>query len=363
MAQDIEEVLARAGLQRSMLAEPGCHRSSADPIEQSESRWRYFGTDGVELSSAAEIERMDRLVIPPAWNEVWISPDSRGHIQATGTDAKGRRQYRYHPNWTRTRAEQKFAGLTEFGAFLPRIRKQMKSDLSLDGMPKQKVVALVVTLIDRYHIRVGNDEYARNNGSYGLTTLTEGLVNIDRSDSAEGKLDAVFKFAGKSGKIWCLRIWEDDLAQMIEDSGKVGGLHEEQDLFRYEVGDDDFDIKSQHINEYLDALTPKGKHVTAKDFRTWAATRKAASRLAGQLEAGAVEGRRNTASAVVRTVANDLGNTPAVARRSYIHPGVLSDWNDGVFRRRWNLASQNRKMHHLSAEETTTLHYLRNRGN
>jgi DNA topoisomerase-1 len=228
-------------------------------------------------------------------------------------------------------------------------------------MPKSKAVALVIKLIDLYHFRIGNDEYARKNKSYGLTTLTEGHVTIDRSARAEGRLDAVFEFAGKSGKLWSKRIWEDEIAQLIVASGRVGGRHAAQDLFRYE--DElrvDHDIKSNHINEYLDGTTGD-RRVTAKEFRTWAATWKAASRLSEQIDPDTVTARKKVEDQVVKSVASDLGNTPAVCRSSYIHPSILSDWRGGHFRRKWSHAEGNRKLRGLSREETVVLHYLKKR--
>lgn len=300
------------------------------------------------------------MVLPPAWKEVWISLDAEAHLQATGVDAKGRLQYRYHEEWTRARAAEKFDGMTRFAKTLPKIRKRVESDLRREGMPKEKVVALIIKLIDRYHFRVGNDEYAKNNKSYGLTTLKEGHVIIDRSREAEGELDAVFEFVGKSGKLWKRRIWEDDLAELIQASGEVGGKKKTQDLFRYlDKNGNDFDIKSNHINEYLDAITADHEKVTAKDFRTWAATWKTAFRLSEQLDPDTLTGRKRVSNEVVKTVASDLGNTPTVCRSSYIHPAILSDWTEGKFRSKWNKARRGRKLLGLSKEESTTLFYLK----
>lgn len=300
------------------------------------------------------------MVLPPAWKEVWISLDAEAHLQATGVDAKGRLQYRYHEEWTRARAAEKFDGMTRFAKTLPKIRKRVESDLRREGMPKEKVVALIIKLIDRYHFRVGNDEYAKNNKSYGLTTLKEGHVIIDRSREAEGELDAVFEFVGKSGKLWKRRIWEDDLAELIQASGEVGGKKKTQDLFRYlDKNGNDFDIKSNHINEYLDAITADHEKVTAKDFRTWAATWKTAFRLSEQLDPDTLTGRKRVTNEVIKTVASDLGNTPTVCRSSYIHPAILSDWTEGKFRSKWNKARRGRKLLGLSKEESTTLFYLK----
>lgn len=321
--------------------------------------WDYYDQRGKLISNKKIIERCNKLVLPPAWKDVWISTDAKANLQATGKDAKGRLQYRYHEDWTKARAAEKFDGMTRFARTLPSIRKKVAHDLKLEHMPKEKVVALIVKLIDLYHFRVGNDEYAKQNKSYGLTTLKEGHLKLDQSRSAEGEIDAVFEFVGKSGKLWKRRIWEDDLAILISKSGAVGGRKKSQDLFRYEDKfGNDFDIKANHINEYLDAITADHEKVTAKDFRTWAATWKAASRLSKQLDPDTVTARKRVSNEVIKTVAFDLGNTPTVCRSSYIHPTILSDWADGNFRSKWNKASRGRKLSGLSKEETTTLMYL-----
>lgn len=300
--------------------------------------WDYYDHKGNRISNQKTIERCNKLVLPPAWVDVWISSDATAHLQATGKDAKGRLQYRYHETWTTTRAAEKFDGMTGFAKILPSIRKKVDLDL---------------------HFRVGNDEYAKKNKSYGLTTLTRGHMIIDRSKKAEGKLDAIFEFIGKSGKLWKRRIWEDDLAHLISESGKVGNNRKNQDLFRYvDKNGNDFDIKSNHINEYLDNITSTHGKVTAKDFRTWAATWKTAFRLSEQLDPDTQHARKRVSNEVIKTVASDLGNTPTVCRSSYIHPNILSDWTEGSFRSKWNKASSGRKVKGLSQEETTTLQYL-----
>jgi len=322
--------------------------------------WDYFDARGKLITNLKIKERCNKLVLPPAWKEVWISIDADAHLQATGKDVKGRLQYRYHETWTSARAEEKFDGMAAFAKTLPSIRKKVEADLKLGGMPKDKVAALIVKLIDRYHFRVGNDEYAKENKSYGLTTLTKGHMTIDRSKEAEGELDAVFEFVGKSGKLWKRRIWEDDLALLIKESGEVGSQKKSHDLFRYiDENGNDFDIKSNHINEYLDAITPTTTKVTAKDFRTWAATWKTAYRLSKQLDPDSATARKRVSNEVIKTVASDLGNTPTVCRSSYIHPILLSDWTKGSFRSKWNKASRSQKMKGLSKEETVTLHYIK----
>jgi len=319
--------------------------------------WDYYDHHGKRILDQKTIDRCNKLVLPPAWQDVWISPVAKADLQATGKDAKERLQYRYHENWTEARAAEKFDSMTAFAEVLPSIRKKVDQDLKLEGMPKDKVAALIVKLIDLYHFRVGNDEYAKQNNSYGLTTLKEGHIIIDRSKTAEGEFDAVFEFIGKSGKLWKRRIWEDELVELITASGAVGGR---DDLFRYEDKNGiDHDIKSNHINEYLDEITAKYGKVTAKDFRTWAATCKTAQRLSKQLDPDTATGRKKILNDVIKTVSSDLGNTPTVCRSSYIHPIILSDWTAGGFRRKWNKASNGKRLNRLTKEETVTLHYLK----
>ena len=321
--------------------------------------WDFFMPNGKLISNKKIINRCNKLVLPPAWRDVWIALDAKAKLQATGWDAKGRLQYRYHETWTTGRAAEKFDGMTVFAGILPSIRRKVGLDLKRTGMPREKVVALIIKLIDLYHFRVGNDEYAKANKSYGLTTLKEGHVTFDRSKTAEGKLDAVFEFVGKSGKLWKRRIWEDDLAIMIDQSGAVGGRHKNQDLFRYlDKNGNDFDIKSNHINEYLDDITSQQDKVTAKDFRTWAATWKTADRLSQQLDPNTEAARKKVLNEVIKTVASDLGNTPTVCRSSYIHPNIMTDWIAGGFRSKWNKARRTRQVNGLSKEETSTLAYL-----
>jgi DNA topoisomerase I len=325
--------------------------------------WEYYDHRGKRILNTKTIERCNKLVLPPAWADVWISIDASANLQATGKDVKGRLQYRYHVKWTQARAAEKFDSMIGFAQMLPTIRKEVDRDLKRHGMPKEKVVALIIKLIDLYHFRVGNDEYAKQNNSYGLTTLKEGHMIIDRSKEAEGKSDAIFEFVGKSGKLWKRRIWEDDLVKIIQASGEIGGKKKNQDLFRYhDKNGNDYDVKANHINEYLDSITPDHASVTAKDFRTWAATWKTAFRLSRQLDPDSERARKRVANEVIKTVASDLGNTPTVCRSSYIHPTILSDWASGQFRSKWDKASKGNKHRGLTREETVTFNYLKGKG-
>jgi DNA topoisomerase I len=321
--------------------------------------WNYYDESRHLIRDKKIIERCNKLVLPPAWEDVWISSSPRAHLQATGKDIKGRLQYKYHASWTRVRTDQKFNGIIAFAQALPAVRKKIKADLRLAGLPKCKVVALIITLIDRYHFRVGNDEYAKKNKSYGLTTLRKGHVRIDRSAEADGKLDAIFEFKGKSGKRWKKRIVEDDLALLVQASGQLKRANKSTDLFCYEdESGSGCDVKANHINEYLDGITSKYGKITSKGFRTWAATWKTAFRLSKQQKADTKYGKKRVANEVVKTVAEDLGNTAAVCRSSYIHPIILKDWMDGCFHETWSLACAEKRINGLSKEESATLHYL-----
>jgi DNA topoisomerase-1 len=345
--------MKKKGLSRKKIGNESPEKGSHD--------WIYFDESGKEVLDQKIIERCNKLTLPPAWIDVWISLDPDCKLQATGIDSKGRTQYRYHDNWTKVRSSEKFQGMIAFAHALPTIRKKINLDMNLSGMPKNKVIASVIQLMDKYHIRVGNDVYAKNNKSYGLTTLKEGHITIDRSNTAEGKLDAVFEFTGKSGKAWHRRIVEDDLALLIEASGKVGGKSHAQDLFRFEdQKGQNFDIKSAYVNEYLDTISSTQKKITAKDFRTWAATWKTAFHLSQNFDEDHTKAKRKKIlSEVLKTVSADLGNTPTVCKNSYVHPIIISDWESGEFREKWNNACLSRKKYGLSREETITLRYIK----
>ena len=295
MKTDSATAAKLAGLEISDREQAGISRTKVEiPAKDDEEgatfRWDYNHPDGSNLQDEARIEALNALAVPPAWTDVWFCPDENGHIQATGKDDKGRLQYRYHPKWNEIKADLKYANVDEFAMALPDLRDRVKADLDMVGMPMEKAVAIVITLMDEFHIRVGSDQYAQENDSYGLTTLQEGHVKFLKGEDAEGDIDAVFDFIGKSGKRWRLVIEDDLLANMIEESGKVGGKKKTQDLFRY-IDDNgkDFDIKADHINKYI-ATVFEGLGFTAKDFRTWAASWKTPHRaVSGEDGCAAVE--------------------------------------------------------------------------
>jgi len=287
-----------AGLELSDREKPGITRKKVEiPAEEEGGKatfsWDYFQSNGKKLVDKDRIEFLNSLAVPPAWTEVWFCSNEKGHIQATGKDANGRLQYRYHPKWIEYKSILKYQNIDEFATELNSLRLEIEADLDTKGMNKDKVVALVIWLIDRYHIRVGSDQYAQENESYGLTTLKESHIAYRRGEKAivEGlrvlkqnkdplpKINAMMKFTGKSGKDWKLYIRHPEIAKLIEDSAKVGGKDKDQDIFRYvDENGNDYDIKAEHINDYLN--DKMDNRYTAKDFRTWAASWKTAARLA-----------------------------------------------------------------------------------
>jgi DNA topoisomerase-1 len=279
----------------------------------------YYDPEGNRITDPDELERIRALAIPPAWTDVWICPFPNGHIQATGRDAKGRKQYRYHERWGTRRNRAKFDRMLAFGAALPHLRARLERDLALPGLPREKVLATIVKLMDTTFIRVGNVEYARANQSYGLTTLRDKHVAVSGS-----KIH--FKFRGKSGKEHVVDLQDKRLARIIQRSRDLPG----QELFQYiDESGNPHDITSSDVNDYLREAT--GEDFTAKDFRTWGGTLLALMTF-HELEPGASKTRtkRNITHAV-KQVAEQLGNTVAISRKYYIHPAVIEAYQDGSF--------------------------------
>ena len=279
--------------------------------------FRYFGLDGRPVRDPGELDRIRRLVVPPAWRDVWICPDPHGHIQAIGRDARGRRQYRYHPRWRQLRDEAKFSRMVAFGRALPTIRARVDAALSRPGLNREKVLALVVRLLEITLIRVGNEEYARDNASFGLTTLRRRHVAVSGEKVR-------FRFRGKSGKEHAFGIRDRRLSRIVKRCQELPG----QELFRYvDNRGRKRGVGSADVNVYLRAIS--GRDFTAKDFRTWAGTVRAAYALnALEPYSSARQAKRNLARAV-ESVAARLGNTPAVCRRCYIHPVVVDAYLGG----------------------------------
>ena len=280
--------------------------------------FRYLTADGVPVKDAAVLARIRSLVIPPAWNDVWICKDANGHLQCTGRDARGRKQSRYHPKWRTVRDESKYERMLLFGEVLPKIRKRVDGDLALRGLPREKVLAAIVRLLETSYIRVGNEEYAKTNKSYGLTTMRNRHVKVRGSKMQ-------FHFEGKSGVEHTIDLNDTRLARIVKSCSDLPGY----ELFQY-VGEDGMPhtVDSSDVNEYLYEIT--SQHFTAKDFRTWAGTVLACLMLK-EFEAfgSATEAKRNVVQAI-KKVAAELGNTPSVCRKAYIHPAVLECYMSGV---------------------------------
>ncbi|HEY7294453.1 MAG TPA: DNA topoisomerase IB [Dehalococcoidia bacterium] len=306
-----EESALAADLRYTSDAQPGIRRRRRGR------HFTYLGPDGAPVHDERTLARIRSLAIPPAWTDVWICPSPRGHLQATGRDAKGRKQYRYHPRWRAVRDETKYEHTIAFAEALPRIRARVADDLARPGLPREKVLATVVRLLDTTHIRVGNDEYARQNRSFGLTTLHNRHVEI-----SGGKLH--FAFRGKSGKKHAITVHDRALARIVRRLRDLPGY----ELFQYldEHGQRQ-GIDSADVNAYLREISGCG--FTAKDFRTWAGTVAAVRALCA---AGAFHSESEANHKLVqaiKTVAEQLGNTPAVCRSCYIHPAAIDAYLGG----------------------------------
>jgi DNA topoisomerase-1 len=308
---DPKDAAESVGLRYVSDARPGIGR------RKSGIGFTYTRADGSRLTEPDVLRRIKSLAIPPAWGDVWICPFVDGHIQATGRDAKGRKQYRYHPRFREVRESTKYEHVVAFAEALPGIRAKVREHMALRGLPREKVLATVVHLLETTLIRVGNDDYAKQNNSYGLTTLKNRHVAVDGNEVR-------FRFTGKSGKQWSLRVRDRRIAKIIRACQDLPG----QELLQY-VDDDGKpqDVTSSDVNAYLNELT--GKDITAKDFRTWAGTVLATMAL-NEVKSfdTAVEAKRNLRTAI-ENVAGRLGNTPTICRKCYVHPEVLTSYLDG----------------------------------
>ncbi|HEY3107493.1 MAG TPA: DNA topoisomerase IB [Chloroflexota bacterium] len=300
-----------AGLRYVADTTPGIRRRRAGRT------FSYLDVDGQPIRDRDTLARIRSLAIPPAWTDVWICPSPRGHIQATGRDARGRKQYRYHPRWQQTRDETKFGRMLAFGQALPLIRRRVEQDLARPGLPREKVLAAVVRLLEATLIRVGNDEYARQNRSFGLTTLKNRHVKVEGSTLR-------FRFRGKSGVSREVGLRDRRLAGVVGRCQELPG----QELLQYvdEEGQTR-DVGSADVNDYLRAIA--GDEFTAKDFRTWAGTVLAAQALE-ELESfdSQAQAKKNVVRAIEK-VAERLGNTPSVCRKCYVHPAVIESYLEG----------------------------------
>jgi DNA topoisomerase I len=338
---DPEKAHARAaGLVYVSDAGPGIRRKAAG------TGYSYRDPDGAAVSDKDTLKRVKSLAIPPAWTDVWICPRPNGHVQATGRDARGRKQYIYHADWREVRDNNKYERILDFARLLPRIRSRVAKDLSKRGMPREKVLATVVSLLDKTLIRIGNDGYAKENGSYGLTTLRSRHLEVAGSEMR-------FQFKGKSGKTWRLSVRDRRIARIVRSIQELPGQH----LFQY-LDDDGAarSIDSTDVNEYLREIA--GADVSAKDFRTWAGTVLTVLALSA-LEAFSTQTQaKMNVRRAIEAVADTLGNTPTICRKCYIHPEIVACYMEGALP---VTVAGSTSSPTLPAEEAAVLRLLRRR--
>jgi len=305
---DARDAAENAGLVYVNDTEPGFSRC------KSGKGWSYRDAKGQRITDKAVIERINKIGIPPAYTDVWICADANGHIQATGRDAKGRKQYRYHERFREVRDSTKYEHMLTFAQVLPDIRQRIDEDMGRRGLPREKVLATVVRLLETTMIRVGNADYAKQNKSYGLTTLNDRHVKVEG-----GALR--FRFKGKSGKEWNLKLADRRVARIVKQSQDLPGQH----LFQYvdEEGEQR-EVTSSDVNAYLREIS--GSDITAKDFRTWTGTVLAALALAEFEKFDTEAAAKKNVRAAIEVVSAKLGNTPAVCRRCYVHPEVIDSY-------------------------------------
>ena len=310
-SEDAVAAAEEAGLQYVSDDRPGYRRGINGK------HFEYLDTGGKRIRDEQRLLRIKRLAIPPAWTDVWICPSANGHIQATGRDARRRKQYRYHERWREIRDENKFWRLADFAKVLPNIRRRVTKDLKLPSLPRQKVLATVVRLLERTFIRVGNEEYARENKSFGLTTMKSRHVTVKGARLR-------FRFRGKSGRHHEVDVTDQRIAKIVSKCQDLPG----QDLFQY-VSDDGAvgDVTSQDVNDYLREIT--NENFTAKDFRTWAGTVLAAIALNAQGKSQTRKEAKTNVKTALCAVAQLLGNTPAICRKCYVHPAIVEAYMRG----------------------------------
>jgi DNA topoisomerase-1 len=311
--------------------------------------FEYLDTEGKPIADEQRLLRIKRLAIPPAWTDVWICPSANGHIQATGRDARGRKQYRYHERWREVRDENKFERLAQFAKALPDMRRRIAQDLKLTGLSRRKVLATIVRLLERTFIRIGNEEYARENKSFGLTTLKNRHVKVKGAR-------ARFQFRGKSGRQHEVDVIDSRMAKVIAECQDLPG----QDLFQYVDEDGDVqDVTSQDVNEYLREIA--GEDFTAKDFRTWGGTVLTAIALSRQETFQTKKQAKSNIKTAICAVAELLGNTPAVCRKCYVHPVIVEAYLNRMQIAGLNGAGNTLKLPDLRAAERAVLKFLRAR--
>jgi len=314
--------------------------------------FHYIGLDGKHVRDEATLARIKALAIPPAWTEVWICPWPNGHIQATGRDAKRRKQYRYHARWRSVRDEAKYERMLNFGKALPLIRKRVDEALKLPGLPREKVLATIVHLLEATMMRIGNEEYARQNKSFGLTTLRDRHVRIDGGE-------VEFRFRGKSGVQHSIKVDDPRLARIIRRTRDLPG----QELFQYvDDAGEQRSVGSADVNDYLREIT--GEDYTAKDFRTWSGTVLAAFALQEYEKFDSEAQAKKNVVRAIESVAERLGNTPSICRKCYVHPAVIESYLDGTMVNAMQQRAREemmRELQDLGAEEAAVLALLQER--
>jgi DNA topoisomerase-1 len=344
---DVKDAAETAGLRYVSDDKPGIRR------KRSGTGFRYETAQGGKPDTTA-LERIKALAIPPAWTDVWICPKTTGHIQATGRDARGRKQYRYHARFREVRESTKYHHMLAFAESLPAIRSKVQEHLSQRGLTREKVLATVVHLLEATLIRVGSDEYARTNKSYGLTTLKNRHVDVDGSALR-------FNFKGKSGKVWKLNVRNRRIAKVIRTCQDLPG----QELFQY-IDDEGEprDVTSSDVNDYLREIS--GEDITAKDFRTWHGTVLAAMALQEFEKFDSEAGAKRNIRDAIQAVAARLGNTPTICRKCYIHPEIITTYVEGSLLLEVKGKVEEELRHDLASlkpEEAAVLSLLRNRLN
>jgi DNA topoisomerase I len=333
------QIAARAaGLRYASDSRPGVRRRKLG------ARYVYLDPRGAAIRDPAAIKRYNALAVPPAYTDVWISPDPKAHVQATGRDARGRKQYRYHPRWQAQQEEAKYERMRAFGRTLPRIRARVAADLRRKGACREKVLATLARLLERTLIRVGNEEYARTNKSYGLTTLRNHHVDVNGAEVR-------FRFRGKSGVVHDITVHDPRIARTLRRCLDIPG----RELFQYL--DDEGNahpVQASDVNAYIQEIS--GADFTAKDYRTWVGSVLALAALSRLPFASASEARANMVKAV-KAVAACMGNTPAICRKSYIHPGLLDAYTSGRLR-----PFAGGRARSLRQEEAAFLRFLQQRG-
>lgn len=341
-AESVESAKA-AGLIYVSPEQPGIRRV------KSGQGFRYVTPDGRSVTDKVTLGRIKRLAIPPAWQDVWICAKENGHLQALGKDARGRKQYRYHPRWREVRDDSKYNHMIEFAKALPRIRARVQKDLKRSGLPREKVLATVIKILETGLVRVGNDEYARDNKSYGLTTMQDRHAAIDGSTIR-------FQFRGKSGKHHKIEIEDRRLAKIVANCQAIPG----QELFQYiDENGEPRDITSSDVNEYLHEITHSD--FTAKDFRTWGGTVLAAIALREFEKFDSKAQAKKNLVRAIEAVAQRLGNTPAVCKKCYIHPLILNSYLDGTMLETMEKRAEQElktRSFALKPEEQTVLEFL-----